>query len=325
MGCKESNYSENPNIVFKDDSQVFKYHIIKEGCLICYIDNIPLYQIHFGKDLESLVESNQSTSHAAHLYYKHWLKISQMIILYKRKQALWTTSFWLAVASIQRKHVLSLGEQLQEFVEEEKENFFIQMIAFDRISQKAYRSLARLNESLIQAGAVYNMRQETIHRVNEKISISLVDIGQLTVFEPITEEADITDSTIVSNIVTSIGKDMAGMLAKKTKHVIITVALLNNLDKLHKPESYYILVLFSDRFYEIGRQHWNIELYFSSNWKFLAICLGMNATNSKYFCPWYYCNMENLTNTIEYSIISKNMKKIKESYSMLKSHIRPSF
>ncbi|CAG8722781.1 5288_t:CDS:1, partial [Gigaspora rosea] len=31
MECEESNYLEDPNIVFKDDSQVFKYHIIKEG------------------------------------------------------------------------------------------------------------------------------------------------------------------------------------------------------------------------------------------------------------------------------------------------------
>ncbi|CAG8843745.1 35291_t:CDS:1, partial [Gigaspora margarita] len=28
------------------------------------------------------------------------------------------------------------------------------------------------------------------------------------------------------------------------KHVMLTVALLNNLDKLHKPESHYTLVLF---------------------------------------------------------------------------------
>ncbi|PKC58310.1 hypothetical protein RhiirA1_471167 [Rhizophagus irregularis] len=31
---------------------------------------------------------------------------------------------------------------------------------------------------------------------------------------------------------------------------------------------------------------WNFELYFSSDWKFLAICLGFNAPNSNYFCPW---------------------------------------
>ncbi|CAG8839585.1 38513_t:CDS:1, partial [Gigaspora margarita] len=87
--CKESNYLENPNIVLKDDSQIFKYCIIKEGVYplkhklkytqrsakypiphnyivqtiyskknyvveysIYYIDDKLLYQIYFGKDLE---------------------------------------------------------------------------------------------------------------------------------------------------------------------------------------------------------------------------------------------------------------------------------
>lgn len=30
---------------------------------------------------------------------------------------------------------------------------------------------------------------------------------------------------------------------------------------------------------------WNIELYFSSDWKFLALCLGLNCANSTNFCP----------------------------------------
>ncbi|CAG8811732.1 24401_t:CDS:2 [Gigaspora margarita] len=120
-----------------------------------------------------------------------------------------------------------------KFVEEEKENFFhpndsivlkqakfeinncTYNINYRKIDKQlvklqtqaiAYRSLVRLDESLIRAGAIYNMRQEITHKVNKKISISLVDIDQPTIFEPITKEADITDPTIVSNIVTSIRK-----------------------------------------------------------------------------------------------------------------------
>ncbi|CAG8829905.1 13315_t:CDS:2, partial [Cetraspora pellucida] len=51
----------------------------------------------------------------------------------------------------------------------------------------AYRSLARLDESLIRAKAIYDMRQEIT-------------------YNPIIEEADITDLIIVSNIITSIRK-----------------------------------------------------------------------------------------------------------------------
>ncbi|RIB13187.1 cytochrome P450 [Gigaspora rosea] len=39
-------------------------------------------------------------------------------------------------------------------------------------------------------------------------------------------------------------------------------------------------------FYDNQERYWNVELYFSSDWKFLAICLEMNAANANYFCPW---------------------------------------
>ncbi|CAG8531662.1 16250_t:CDS:1, partial [Cetraspora pellucida] len=32
-------------------------------------------------------------------------------------------------------------------------------------------------------------------------------------------------------------------------------------------------------------KHWNVELYFSADWKFLAIFLGFNVANSNFFCP----------------------------------------
>ncbi|CAG8740558.1 4908_t:CDS:1, partial [Racocetra fulgida] len=63
----------------------------------------------------------------------------------------------------------------------------------------AYRSLAR-------AEAVYDVRQEITNKVNEKILISLVNIDQPTSFEPITEESNITNLILVSNIILSIGK-----------------------------------------------------------------------------------------------------------------------
>ncbi|GES94929.1 hypothetical protein GLOIN_2v1780831 [Rhizophagus clarus] len=31
---------------------------------------------------------------------------------------------------------------------------------------------------------------------------------------------------------------------------------------------------------------WNFKLYFSSNWKFLVICLGLNGLISNYFYSW---------------------------------------
>ncbi|CAG8658447.1 26032_t:CDS:2 [Dentiscutata erythropus] len=108
---EESNYPESPDIILKDEHQTFKFHIIKEGvyppnhklkytqhpgkypiphnyvvqttyskkkytveCLIAYINNKPLYQIYFEEYLDKLVESEQSTSHAAQLYCEALVK-----------------------------------------------------------------------------------------------------------------------------------------------------------------------------------------------------------------------------------------------------------
>ncbi|CAG8783645.1 22047_t:CDS:2, partial [Cetraspora pellucida] len=39
---------------------------------------------------------------------------------------------------------------------------------------------------------------------------------------------------------------------------------------------------------------WNVELYFSSDWKFLALCLGLNVTNATYFCPYCKCTKKEI-------------------------------
>ncbi|POG80140.1 hypothetical protein GLOIN_2v1521868, partial [Rhizophagus irregularis DAOM 181602=DAOM 197198] len=99
-------------------------------------------------------------------------------------------------------------------------------------------------------------------------------------------------------------------VGRKVKHVMVTMTLLNDLNGLQKPDNHYTLVLYpgaetyeslknvltpliSDLcilkekgFNQIGGNQWPVELYFSSDWKFLAICLGMNAANAQYFCPW---------------------------------------
>jgi hypothetical protein len=82
------------------------------------------------------------------------------------------------------------------------------------------------------------------------------------------------------------------------------MTLLNDLNGLQKPDNHYTLVLYpgaetyeslknvlipliSDLcilkekgFNQISGNQWPVELYFSSDWKFLAICLGMNAANA---------------------------------------------
>ncbi|CAG8811013.1 26928_t:CDS:2, partial [Gigaspora margarita] len=102
------------------------------------------------------------------------------------------------------------------------------------------------------------------------------------------------------------------------KHVMVTCSILNDINNLQIPERYYTIVLYPGiEDYQILQNvlmplihdlkdisqngiddefgnKWNIQLYFSSDWKFLALCLGLNATNSIYFCPYCKCTKKEI-------------------------------
>ena len=78
-------------------------------------------------------------------------------------------------------------------------------------------------------------------------------------------------------------------MGRKVKHVMVTMALLNDLEGLQKPNKHYTLVLYpgaetyeslknvlapliSDLcmlkergFYQVGGNHWPVEIYFSAD------------------------------------------------------------
>ncbi len=123
---------------------------------------------------------------------------------------------------------------------------------------------------------------------------------------------------------------------------MVTMALLNDPATLQKPDSHYTLVLYpgsetyeslknalapliSDLqslqgkgFQQIGGNQWPVELYFSSDWKFLATCLGMKAANAKHFCPWCDCSKDDISSTNKRII--KSMETIKANYPPLNGH-----
>ncbi len=128
---------------------------------------------------------------------------------------------------------------------------------------------------------------------------------------------------------------------------MITIAILNDKQNIFVPDRHYTTVLFprSEK-YEILETMmspfiqeldilksdglvvdgicWNFELYFSSDWKFLAICLGLNSPNSNYYCPWCQVSKSNQSETNWK--IEKEMDKINKSLSNYPGHIkRPLF
>ncbi|PKB94322.1 hypothetical protein RhiirA5_439062, partial [Rhizophagus irregularis] len=124
-------------------------------------------------------------------------------------------------------------------------------------------------------------------------------------------------------------------VGRKIKQVMITMGILNDEQNIHKPDHHYTTILFPGiESYEllevmmspfiqelndlknyglkINNIIWKFELYFSSDWKFLSICLGFNAANSNYFCPWCQISKHDQVNNQTNWKISKKMEKINE-------------
>ncbi|CAB4423108.1 unnamed protein product [Rhizophagus irregularis] len=136
-------------------------------------------------------------------------------------------------------------------------------------------------------------------------------------------------------------------VGRKVKQVMITCSIIDDIDNLHRPESHHTTILYPGiekyetlhivleplivelrKLKEEGLKDdqgikWKIELYFSSDWKFLAICLGMNAANSKYFCPWCEVSKEQQGDFSYEWTISKTMDQIRIDHTFYQGHIRP--
>ncbi|KAF0470062.1 hypothetical protein F8M41_025426 [Gigaspora margarita] len=135
-------------------------------------------------------------------------------------------------------------------------------------------------------------------------------------------------------------------VGKKINHIIITLAILDQKKYLYLPDNHHTIVIYSDiEKYELLKSatqplvnelnelqqsgfvdkngiNWLINLYFSSDWKFLALCLGINMANSINFCPWCQCKKTDLGNLKKQSwIIEKDINIIVSNYLAYSSHI----
>ena len=124
---------------------------------------------------------------------------------------------------------------------------------------------------------------------------------------------------------------------------MLTFAILNCKEFLFFPEYHYTLILYpgseeyntldittrslrnelwqlKDQGFMIGMTHWRFEFYFSSDWKFLIICLGFNSPTSNYFCPWCLIKKDQHNDLNANWTISKNMKNLKNNYTCYLGH-----
>ncbi|RHZ53700.1 hypothetical protein Glove_438g53 [Diversispora epigaea] len=135
-------------------------------------------------------------------------------------------------------------------------------------------------------------------------------------------------------------------VGRKIKHVMVTFMILNHESKHHHADYHYTVALypgaekyntlkfmlssflkelhsFKDNGLELNGILWKFELYFSSDWKFLAICLGLNGANSKYFCPWCSCSKDQIGDLSKDWNIEKNIDEISKNYININGHINP--
>ncbi|PKC57799.1 hypothetical protein RhiirA1_497283 [Rhizophagus irregularis] len=135
-------------------------------------------------------------------------------------------------------------------------------------------------------------------------------------------------------------------VGRKIKHVMLTFMILNHKERHHHADYHYTTVLYpgtenyntlefilnpflnelrslKENGLEAAGILWNFELYFSSDWKFLAICLGLNGPTSNFFCPWCSCSKHQHGDLSKDWRIEKNMEQIATRYEDVNGHIHP--
>ena len=256
-----------------------------------------------------------------------------------------------------------------ENVEAQRHKNKAMVMAIDKgpISRDAYRNLATIEDELPREWMIAEQRIQINKEMNEKIKITALEMPQDINIDSV-ENPDIFDSEIIDEVTTLIGKsgqrsikDILNYIVpdlvkrhilnlkqkiinlrisgdgrnvgRKVKHVMLTFAILEDIDNIHNPNNHYTVVLYpgSENYKsldvstallrdelrelaEIGLNiegvHWMFNLYFSSDWKFLTICLGFNSANSLFFCPWCTISKKDVANINKEWKISKQMDNL---------------
>ncbi|CAJ0866709.1 14325_t:CDS:2 [Entrophospora sp. SA101] len=112
-------------------------------------------------------------------------------------------------------------------------------------------------------------------------------------------------------------------VGRKIKHVMVTFMILNHEDKHHHADYHYTIALYpGTEKYDLLKFMLNPFLD-DADWKFLAICLGLNGPTANYFCPWCLCSKHQHGDLNKDWHIEKNMEQIATRYSEVNGHIFP--
>ncbi|RGB30555.1 hypothetical protein C1646_765216 [Rhizophagus diaphanus] len=265
-------------------------HIVKYS--INYVKEKPLFKVNFGANFVKEVYSLESSTKAACKYYQEFKEATN------KGKISGPLLFSLKLLSVERT---------------EKENMFhsTDQIKFKQVKFESYNDLYDINfgqlniieeikriEAVVKSLDRNHILREAYRSLVKNIPLTLVNLLQPTIFEPITEEPHITDNAVITNMLESI--DDGCNVSHKIKHVMVTIILLNDLNGLQKPDNNYILVLYP-----------GAESYESLKNTLTPLISDLSILKEKGFDQ-----IGNKINTTT-KIISKSMNKIRDNYNQI--------
>ncbi|PKY53560.1 hypothetical protein RhiirA4_547717 [Rhizophagus irregularis] len=281
--------------------------------------------------------------------------------------------------SVNKKHTFNISyENEDKTKKKQKLESIVRALDEGNIPRDSYRRLCAIEHNLPREGEISKERININEIMVQLIPITIVDINTKSQVDE-SEGVDIDDESITQEVINAVGKGgyrninnilyylvpnlvQKGILnpdqpiinlrisgdgrnvGRKVKHVIITVAILDDKNNSHKPDHHYTTILYpgcedynslSNAMTQfchdlrnlkeglvIDNVKWNFQFYFSSDWKFLAICLGFNSAHSKNFCPWCTIDKSQQGDLSKEWKISKEIDKLVEQNNYYKGHIR---
>ncbi|PKK57264.1 hypothetical protein RhiirC2_858286 [Rhizophagus irregularis] len=248
---EESIYSQSFFIKYFDSKRTFHYEIIKEG-------TYPLgKQLCYTKKLKHPIP---------HDYVVKMLKLNmeKQIMLLNVQLNMWSQNLYLEFVLVQILQVKYNPQNLQQML-------LANTISNDDVYSINFGQLDKVEKT---------KRIEAVVKLLDKGHVSREAYQSIAKIEPnISQNPDIIDNTIVINMLESVGKGGQQRITnilnyiipfyikweilipekstlhirisgdgrnveQKIKHVMLTMALLNNINRLQKPDNHYTLVLY---------------------------------------------------------------------------------
>ncbi|RGB40772.1 hypothetical protein C1646_752871 [Rhizophagus diaphanus] len=137
------------------------------------------------------------------------------------------------------------------------------------------------------------------------VPIKTFNIDSSTTFDDIVVPILIKSESPVLKVGDKINIKLSGderNVGRKQKYVMLTMCILNEVEAVLNPHQYSQISheQLKEGYRASDGTIWPIELFFSSDWKFVTLVLGINVATSNYFCLYCNCHKDERHNMIKY-------------------------